>query len=183
MQTDTSSCHVILSGCSGGGKSTLLAELGRRGYATVAEPGRRIVAEERRGTGKALPWVDPTAFAKRAIAMAFADRAGVAEADGFVFFDRGLIDAAAALERAAGVPVAQTLQRLPRLHQLVFMTPPWPEIFTTDGTRQHSMAAAVDEYRHLLVVYERLGYTTVILPKADVGARADLVLDRLAVSR
>jgi predicted ATPase len=34
---------VVISGCSGGGKSTLLAELARRGYRTVEEPGRRIV--------------------------------------------------------------------------------------------------------------------------------------------
>jgi AAA domain len=40
---------VVISGCSGGGKSTLLIELGRRGYATVEEPGRRIVKEERLG--------------------------------------------------------------------------------------------------------------------------------------
>ena len=35
---------VVISGCSGGGKSTLLSELGRRGYGTVEEPGRRITA-------------------------------------------------------------------------------------------------------------------------------------------
>jgi predicted ATPase len=33
-------CFVVISGCSGGDKSTLLIELGRRGYATVEEPGR-----------------------------------------------------------------------------------------------------------------------------------------------
>ena len=38
-----SSRHVILSGCSGGGKSTLLADLAGRGFGTVSEPGRRIV--------------------------------------------------------------------------------------------------------------------------------------------
>ncbi len=37
---------VVLSGCSGGGKSTLLAELGRRGFRTFAEPGRQIVKEQ-----------------------------------------------------------------------------------------------------------------------------------------
>jgi predicted ATPase len=37
---------VVISGCSGGGKSTLIAELGRRGYPVVEEPGRRIVKEE-----------------------------------------------------------------------------------------------------------------------------------------
>ena len=56
---------VVISGCSGGGKSTLLSELGRRGYGTVEEPGRRIVREEMLGEGSALPWTDATAFARR----------------------------------------------------------------------------------------------------------------------
>ena len=37
---------VVITGCSGGGKSTLLDELGRRGHATIEEPGRRIVRED-----------------------------------------------------------------------------------------------------------------------------------------
>ena len=65
---------VVLSGCSGGGKSTLLAELRRRGHATVDEPGRRIVKEESADGGTALPWIDLTAFARRAIEVALADR-------------------------------------------------------------------------------------------------------------
>jgi predicted ATPase len=44
---------VAISGCSGGGKSTLLFELKRRGYAVVEEPGRRIIAEELSGSGQA----------------------------------------------------------------------------------------------------------------------------------
>src|SRR5262245_38665482 len=54
---------VTISGCSGGGKSKLLQELRQRGFATIAEPGRRIVAEELRRSGRALPWVDAHAFA------------------------------------------------------------------------------------------------------------------------
>ena len=66
---------VVISGCSGGGKSMLLAELAQRGYAVVEEPGRRIVQQELQGGGAALPWVDPVAFARRAIAMSLEDRA------------------------------------------------------------------------------------------------------------
>jgi predicted ATPase len=40
---------VVISGCSGGGKSTLLAELGRRGHAVVEEPGRRIACSRAEG--------------------------------------------------------------------------------------------------------------------------------------
>jgi predicted ATPase len=46
---------VVISGCSGGGKSTLLAELVGRGYAAVEEPGRRIVEEELAATDQHYP--------------------------------------------------------------------------------------------------------------------------------
>ncbi|MBB3354196.1 putative ATPase [Rhizobium sp. BK049] len=87
---------VLISGCSGGGKSTLLAELGRRGHRIVEEPGRRIVKQELESSGTALPWIDAIAFARRAIEMAMADYTAAREWTGWTFFDRGLIDAASA---------------------------------------------------------------------------------------
>ena len=89
--------QVVLSGCSSGGKSTLLTELERRGFTTVPEPGRRIVEEEQRGAGLALPWIDLAAFARRAIDLASKDRKRVCDEARWVFFDRGLVDAAVAL--------------------------------------------------------------------------------------
>ena len=65
---------VVISGCSGGGKSALLSELGRRGHGVVEEPGRRILAEELEDTGGALPWVNLAAFAQRAIAISLGSR-------------------------------------------------------------------------------------------------------------
>jgi predicted ATPase len=91
---------VVISGCSGGGKAALLAELNQRGYSAAEEPGRRIVGEELRNGGLALPWVDQAAFA-RAIAMALSDRTTATAREGWVFFDRGLVDAAAGLELTA----------------------------------------------------------------------------------
>ena len=103
---------VVISGCSGGGKSTLLSELARRGHAVVEEPGRRDVAEEMRTGGSALPWVDAAAFARRAIEIALADRASAPDAGSWVFFDRGLIDAAARRWRRS--PASQCSGRSPR---------------------------------------------------------------------
>lgn len=98
MRSDGTNWQVILSGCSGGGNSTLLGVLARRGFETVEEPGRRIVAEEMRGDGSALPWVNLEAFARRAIHVASRDRVRFNRASGWVFFDRGLVDAAVAAE-------------------------------------------------------------------------------------
>lgn len=169
---------VIISGCSGGGKSTLVSELKRRGHAVVLEPGRRIVAEELKAAGDALPWLDLTAFAHRAVAMSLDDRGIAAKKRGFVFFDRGLIDAAAALEHATGTPVLK-IYGSERYHRHVFVTPPWPEIYVNDFGRRHDFHEAVAEYERLLTAYTSLDYVVDVLPKIDVADRADIILERL----
>lgn len=169
---------IILSGCSGGGKSTLLAELARRGFASVEEPGRRIVIEETRNNGTALPWIDIEAFARRAIAMALEDRQK-APAEGLVFFDRGLIDAASALRHVGGDGFIDTLKNTHRYNPLVFLTPPWPEIYRGDDERRHGFDAAVEEYERLVRDYETLGYDSVVLPKSGIEDRADFILARI----
>ena len=170
---------VVISGCSGGGKSTLLDELGQQGHPVVPEPGRRIVAEETRRDGRALPWIDLHAFAERAIAMAVEDREVMRKTAGWVFFDRGVVDAAAALEHASGTPVLARLGTCHRYHRRVFLTPPWPEIYLRDDERRHDLDAAVDEYERLLTAYQTLGYDTIILPRLGVKDRAAFILDRL----
>ncbi|WP_313526767.1 AAA family ATPase [Shinella sp.] len=170
---------IVLSGCSGGGKSTLLEELSRRGHATVEEPGRRIVQEELAKDGTALPWLDLAAFVRRAIAMALADREAMRDQPGLIFFDRGWVDAAAALEAHTGEPVLATLAAQHRYNTKVFLTPPWPEIYAGDAERRHGLEAALAEYARLETGYPALGYETIILPKVPVAERADFVLARL----
>jgi predicted ATPase len=180
MKLDNASCHVILSGCSGGGKSTLLAELADQGFKTVAEPGRRITVEQLDGDGTALPWVNLVAFSKRAIELAAQDRRVPAEGNGWTFFDRGLVDAAVALQHAKGRAASVTLAAFPRYHQRVFLVPPWPEIFVQDQQRQHDMEEAVAEYSRLLTAFSDLGYDPIILPRTTVSERARFVLSHLA---
>jgi predicted ATPase len=167
---------VTISGCSGGGKSTLLAELRRRGFATIDEPGRRIVAEELKRGGRALPWVDAVAFLQRAIDVSLADRADADPSARWVFFDRGLIDAAAALEHLTGEPVIESLGRVYRYNKRVFLAPPC----TLDQERRHDFVEALAEYDRLIALYPALGYDIHVLPKVSVAERADWILTSLA---
>nr|WP_210269878.1 AAA family ATPase [Hyphomicrobium methylovorum] len=171
-----------MSGCSGGGKSSILAELRRRGYAVVEEPGRRIIQSEMASGSQALPWVDIAAFARRAIETSLADRVAAAASAGWVFFDRGLIDAAVALEHATGEPAIERYGRPHRYHHTVFFTPPWPEIYASDPERRHGLDDALGEYRRLEHAYPALGYRLAVLPKVGVAARADAVLAALEVN-
>jgi predicted ATPase len=172
----------VISGCSGGGKSTLLSELAGRGFMTVEEPGRRIIKDERANGGNALPWIDMTAFAHRALDLAIADRIAVEGKFGPIFFDRGWVDAVGALEHFAGEPAEETARTAPPYHPVVFMAPPWPEIYAGDSERKHGFDDAVAEYDRLMQLYPRLGYTPALLPKIAVRDRADFILTALKAS-
>ena len=172
---------VVISGCSGGGKSALLEELRRLGYPTVEEPGRRIVQEQLLDGGTALPWTDRVSFARHCIALALSDRRAARRPKGrWVFFDRGLIDALVALRHQTGESVFNAIKRSHRYHQRVFMAPPWPEIYVTDNERRHSLDAGVAEYQRLVDAYPALGYELTILPTVGVAERAEFVLRTLA---
>ena len=174
---------VVLTGCSGGGKSSLLAEFAGRGYPVVEEPGRRAARSELAGAGVVLPWTDGEAFARRIVAIAAVDLLEVAPGAGWTFFDRGLVDSAAALAHARGEPLPLGDPALRGYHRQVFLAPPWQAIYVTDAERRHSFAAAAAEYDRLVTAYTEFGYTLIELPRATVAERANLVRhDRVDVS-
>lgn len=162
---------VMISGFSGGGKSTLLAELERRGHSIVAEPGRRIIAEARDGNGSTLPWVDAAAFGRRALEMSVVD---FSAAKGLTFFDRGVVDAAVAITASGGAYPRSTVESMRYNH--VFLAPPWPEIFVNDDDRRHSLEKALSDYERVRQAYLDAGYDPVMLPRDTVEARADFVV-------
>lgn len=168
---------VMVSGCSGGGKSTLLLELNLRGYAVVEEPGRRIIAEARRkADASTLPWVDARAFAKRALEMSVAD---FKAAQGPTFFDRGIVDAAVAIAATGGDNPTALITQL--RYDQVLLAPPWPEIYVNDEDRRHSLEQALSDYERVQRAYLSAGYAPVILPRTSVKARADLVASKAGI--
>lgn len=166
---------VVLSGCSGGGKSTLLEALRARGHAVREEPGRAVVQAELARGGDGLPWADTASFIRLCIERGIAAYESAKAESGPVFFDRSLLDAVAASARLFP-PLAPEYEALPArfpYHRQVFLAPPWPEIFLQDGERQHGFEAAVEEYEALSRYYPDVGYEVALLPKRPVEDRAD----------
>lgn len=111
--------------------------------AVIEEPGRRIVQEQTRTGGQALPWLDMTAFLRGAIDLALDNHANAPRSNTqWVFFDRGLIDAAAAPQALDGTTILDTIAQSHRYHSRIFLAPPWPEIYVQDEERRHSMDEA-----------------------------------------
>lgn len=175
--------RFILSGCSGGGKSTMIEELAARGLPTYEEPGRKIVRKQIAVGGHALPWVDAEAFAEHAIHRSIEYYDEASQTDGPVFYDRSLIDAMAFLEHVRGLSISDTEMLLRyRYANPVFLVPPWREIYAKDDERQGEFEDAVAEYERLLRFYPCHGYRVVIVPKLPIPERIEFLLNEVAES-
>jgi predicted ATPase len=126
-----------------------------------------------------------TQFVELTISRSIHHMVTTASSDRLSFLDRGIIDQVGGLEHL-GLPIPEHLAagvgRF-RYQEKAFMMPPWPEIFSNDDERKHSLEDALSSYATRLRTYERFGYRIVLVPKLEVSARADFVLDQLGESR
>lgn len=176
---------IIISGCSGGGKSTLITELNKMGYAVVHEAARKILREQLAINENRTPYQNPSAFCRLLIDRTIEDfyqaksMANVLEK--LIFFDRSYLE---------GVRYYKTLNTINtnkydylindlRYFDTVYMAPPWEEIFCQDEERQHSFKKSVDDYQKIVSFYLKCGYKTIELPKVDVSSRVQFMLSSI----
>ena len=168
---------VVISGCSGGGKSTLLDALARRGHDVVPEAGRQIVKEQLSIDGDALPWADQRKFVELLLSRSMYLYNAVRARSKVVFFDRSIVEPCTYFMRD-GVETPPSirfaLERY-RYFDTVFMTPPWRELYATDAERRGSFAAAEASYAELVESYSAVGYRISIVPRASVAERVAFV--------
>ena len=79
----------VVTGGPGSGKTTLIEALARAGFTVAPEAGRGVICEQQAHGGRALPSVDPLAFAAAMLARDLASYDAHRDAAGPVFFDRG----------------------------------------------------------------------------------------------
>jgi predicted ATPase len=165
---------VVVSGCSGAGKSSLLQEMARRGYCVQPEPGRQVVKEQLFIDGDGLPWQNAVGFIELCVSRAMYFYNTAAPTDKPVLFDRSFLDNIRGFADL-GLPVPDSLKEASKRYRYaarVFMTPPWKELFANDAERRHTFEAAEAEYAALLQAYAANGYDIVLIPRGTVAARA-----------
>lgn len=165
--------HVI-TGASGGGKSTLVAALKELGYSTIPEAALAIMREQLECNGKVLPSVDRMAFMELVFARSVQDYESVQSLKGPVFFDRGIPEWLRLLGMSAQ-PNAIEAKRC-RYASTVFVAEPWPEIYVCDHYRQHSFERAAKSYEPTISAYIEAGYKTCVIPKVSVQERVEFIL-------
>jgi len=173
--------RVVITGGPGVGKTTLLAELGARGHATVAESARAIISE-RCAAQSQSPRPEPVAFAREILRRDIEKYNARRNESGWIFFDRGVVEALGMLHEAGPLPQSDldAAVRAHPFHSPVFILPPWSEIYTTDTERDHSFDWVGHVHKQLVQWYRSCGYAVCEVPRLPVAARATFVLQALA---
>lgn len=171
----------VLTGGPGAGKTTLLAALAAAGHVIAPEAGRAIIRDQLAIDGPALPWRERALFAELMLNFDLRSHREAQARGAPIFFDRGLPDSIGYLW-LCGLPVPEHFDRAAqafRYARIVFVAPPWREIYAQDAERKQDFAKAERTYEAVSAAYREHGYELVELPRADVAARAAFLLDRV----
>lgn len=175
----------VLTGGPGAAKTTVLLELEKRGYQVAPEVARRIIQEQVRDGGRALPWADRKLYTDLMLTRSVESYLEYAPASRPVFFDRGIPDTLgyAWLIELEDQGAIRHACHLHRYAPCVFVAPPWREIYRTDSERKQDFAEAVRTCETVAGAYRDCGYEVVELPRSTPGQRADYILERLRQMR
>jgi predicted ATPase len=168
---------VVITGGPGSGKTTLIAALQARGYATSPEAGRAIIRDQVEIGGNALPWSEPRAFAEQMLCWDMRSHRMALATGAMTFFDRGIPDVVGYL-RLLSLAVPPHMERaaeLFRYDRRVFIAPPWTDIFESDTERKQTFAEAVSTYEAMMQTYAACGYELIALPMATVAERVEFI--------
>lgn len=177
--------RYLVTGCSGGGKSSLIDLLAAWGFATIPEAGRLIVREQIAIGGSAVPWFDVDSFVERLSTASIESFDGANRLNQTVFFDRGFIEPLAywrSRDSQAFLALNGEIGGR-RYCDPVFVAPPWPELFVSDNERQHDFSEAAAEYDSICETLNYLRYRQIEIPKLSVESRAEFILTQLDIAQ
>lgn len=174
----------IFTGGPGTGKTSVLNELAKRGYAIITEAATTVIAQELE-KGEKTPWSEPW-FEVR-VAEIMAQRQDALERTGapIAFFDRGPVDPISYIFWYRK-PINQ--QAIAALNSLLLNDKISPTVFVFEdlGVCENTVIRheTVKEMRQLedrlIRDYESLGFTVIRVPRASIKERADFILAQIA---
>jgi len=171
----------VISGGPGSGKTTVLGELEKLGFPYAPETARQIIQEQVQSGGTALPWSDREAYTELMLQRSIESYLGHTSASTPMLSDRGIPDALG-YARLIGLRETAAIENACRRYRyapLVFLAPPWREIYEMDSERKQDFAEAERTFAVVAAVYREFGYELMELPKLPPPARARFILEQL----
>lgn len=171
----------VLTGGPGSGKTSLIQQLHKEGFLTINESARRIIQEQKKKDGDALPWKNKLHFAKKMLEIDMKNYRENLPTQAPVIFDRGIPDILGYVKLCHLDPfpcLEQSVNSF-RYNAFVFILPPWRPIYHQDAERKQSFSLAMETYRMMRSIYTSCGYKLITIPKLSVENRANILLQHI----
>lgn len=172
----------VITGGPGFGKTTIVELLAERGFPVCKENARSLLIPRYGGDSPAIGISLPPDFEK-IVATERVNFVTSVKPDLIAFADRGLPDqiAYSVYKKKEPSLFIVELVKSTRYAPIVFVTPPWEEIYHTDEIRQESFGQALEIHHQIVNAYLNYGYKIVNLPQAIPEVRVKFILNFLGI--
>lgn len=173
------SYKIIITGGPGFGKSSIINQLETMGYKVFHEISREIIQHQLQIGGTCLPWLDHHTFNNAVFEARKKQYDEASILGGLYFFDRGLPDSLAyLLADEKEIPEKHFKEtRLRPYFPVVFLTPPWKEIYQKDNERWEDFSYATKVHDNIRAFYGSFGYELIDIPFDTVQNRVNFILN------
>lgn len=182
---------VVITGGPSTGKTSVIKNLEKKGYACVHEFIRTMTSFEKSGedagTFKTNPIVsvkDPKKFNQRLLNGRIKQfKTALDTATNLVFFDRGIPDVHAYMD-CFGQHYDKNFERPGYAYRYdhILLMPPWREIHVVDSERFESFEEAIRVCEYLEAAYKNFGYSVTLVPKGSIEERTTFILNHLELN-
>lgn len=173
--------HIITGG-PGVGKTTLINELRQQQMNCIPEVAREIIKDQLKNNGQALPWKNAKEYAQLMLSNSVRDYVNLLDANDLYFFDRGIPDTYAyecLMNFDDDDENLKLIVNKYRYNKIVFILPPWEEIYKMDNERKQDFQLAKETYNVIKDTYECLNYDLIEVPCLAPTERADFIKNTL----
>jgi predicted ATPase len=173
----------IITGGPGSGKTSIIEALSQSGYTTFPEVSRTLIRQQMQLEQGVLPWKNMEGFASLALQEMRQQHEHATAMDRLCFFDRGIPDIIGYIH-FSNLVLSSDFFKVAQDHvyaPVVFICPPWPEIYVNDPERPQTFQDALDLFHSIKTAYETLDYTIMEVPRDIVSVRVQFILDAVHV--
>lgn len=172
---------IVITGGPGSGKTSLIHKLEKEGYIVKHEVSRDIIRKAQEAGIEQLFLEDPILFSEKLLTerlKQYEDNANKGES--FVFYDRALPDVVAYMDFAEiEYPKHFCEACNENTYDLIFILPPWQDIYMQDNERYESFKEAVEISKHLNKTYVDYGYKVIEVPIGSLEERVAYILKQV----
>jgi len=174
--------RIVITGGPGTGKSSIVKTLESYGYPCLHEVSREVILQARKEGYEQLFLEKPLLFSELLLEGRVNQfQEGLEFKSKMVFYDRGLHDVVAYLHYAdEKYPEEMQIICKSYTYDLIFILPPWEEIYTPDNERYENFEEAKKIHYYLEGAYKNYNYSPIEVPKCSIEERVAFILDKVS---